>query len=183
MRRARLWRSTPFRLAMTFGMVFVIAFVITGFVTYRFLKQELLRELDASIMEIHALISSTYAADDLEDLISTVNTYAQLNRADQRIFSVIDADGKEIAGNFSGKSLPDGISNTSSQDIGLKGDVDYRAISAMIGDKRLIVGQSFNQTDRLENITFISFVWGDGARDRAGRHRWCPAGVQSPETA
>jgi signal transduction histidine kinase len=159
MRRARLWRSTPFRLAMTFGMVFVIAFVITGFVTYRFLKQELLRELDASIMEIHALISSTYAADDLEDLISTVNTYAQLNRADQRIFSVIDADGKEIAGNFSGKSLPDGISNTSSQDIGLKGDVDYRAISAMIGDIRLIVGQSFNQTDRLENITFISFVW------------------------
>ncbi|MDW5316948.1 ATP-binding protein [Rhizobium sp. PL01] len=159
MRRARLWRSTPFRLAMTFAMVFVVAFVITGFVTYRFLKQELLRELDSSILEIHALVSSTYAADDLEDLISTVNTYAQLNEADQRIFSVIDADGKEIAGNFSGKSLPDGISSTSSKDIGIKGDVDYRVISALIGDKRLIVGQSFNQTDRLENITFISFIW------------------------
>lgn len=159
MRRARLWRSTPFRLAMTFGMVFVIAFVITGFVTYRFLKQELLRELDASITEIHALVSSTYAPDDLEDLISTVNTYAQLNETDQRIFSVIDASGKEIAGNFSGKTLPEGISNTSSQDLGLKGDADYRVMSGMIGDKRLIVGQSFNQTDRLENITFVSFIW------------------------
>lgn len=159
MRRARLWRSTPFRLAMTFGMVFVIAFVITGFVTYRFLKQELLRELDASIMEIHALISSTYAPDDLEDLISTVNTYAQLNRADQRIFSVIDADGKETAGNFSGRRLPDGISNVSSEDVGLTGDIDYRVMSGMIGDKRLIVGQSFDQTNRLENITFISFIW------------------------
>lgn len=159
MRRARLWRSTPFRLAMTFGLVFVIAFVITGFVTYRFLKQELLRELDASITEIHAVVSSTYAPDDLEDLISTVNAYARLNEADQRIFSVIDTDGKEIAGNFVGKGLPDGISNSFSEAVGLKGDVEYRVMSGMVGDKRLIVGQSFNQTDRLENITFISFLW------------------------
>ncbi|MCD7111501.1 HAMP domain-containing histidine kinase [Rhizobium sp. DKSPLA3] len=159
MRRARLWRSTPFRLAMTFGLVFVIAFVVTGLVTYRFLKQELLGELDASIMEIHALLSSTYAPDDLEDLISTVNTYARLTEADQRIFSVIDADGRQIAGNFSGKRVPDGISDVPSQLIGLEGDVDYRVMSATIGDKRLVVGQSYRQTDRLENITFISFIW------------------------
>lgn len=159
MRRARLWRSTPFRLAMTFGLVFVIAFVITGLVTYRFLKQELLSELDASIMEIHALLSSTYAPDDLEDLISTVDTYARLNEADQRIFSVIDANGGQIAGNFSGKQVPDGISDVPSPVIGLEGDVNYRVMSAPIGDKRLVVGQSYRQTDRLENITFVSFIW------------------------
>lgn len=159
MPRARLWRSTPFRLAMTFALIFVVAFVITGLITYQFLKQELLRELDASIKEIHAVVASTYAPDDLEDLISTVNTYARLNKADERIFAVVGADGKQIAGNFSGGRLQDGISDVSSEDIGLKGDIDYRVMSGMIGDKRLIVGQSYSETDRLEDITFMSFVW------------------------
>jgi signal transduction histidine kinase len=159
MRRARLWRSTPFRLAITFSLVFVFAFIVTGFVTYRFLKTELQRSLDDSLTEIHAVVASTYASDDLEDLISTVDTYARLNATDERIFSVLDSTGKQLAGNFSGKGLPDGISDTSSEKIGLRGDTDYRVISSMIGDKRLIVGQSYSQTDKLEDITFVSFAW------------------------
>lgn len=159
MLRARLWRSTPFRLAITFSLVFVFAFIVTGFVTYRFLKTELQRSLDGSLSEIYAVVASTYAPDDIEDLISTINTYARLNNTDERIFSVLDSTGKQLAGNFSGKGLPDGISDTSSEDIGLKGDIDYRVISGIIGDKQLIVGQSYSETDRLEDITFVSFAW------------------------
>jgi len=159
MPRISVWRSTPFRLAITFGLVFVIAFVITGFITYQLLRQNLVQELDDSIKEIHAVIASTYAPDDMEDLISAVNTYAHVNKADERIFALIDADGKPIAGNFSGGTLQDGISDVSSEDLCLGGDTDYRVLSGMIADKRLIVGQSYEKTDRLEDITFISFAW------------------------
>ncbi|MBL0373995.1 HAMP domain-containing histidine kinase [Rhizobium sp. KVB221] len=159
MLRVELWRSTPFRLAITFGCVFVAAFVITGFITYLFLKRELLQELDDSIREIHTVVASTYSPNDLEDLISTVDTYSNLSKADERIFSVIDADGTKIAGNFSMANIPYGISDVSSEDIGLGGDIDFRVMAGPIGDKRLVVGQSLNETDRLEEIAFISFVW------------------------
>jgi len=159
MSHARLWRSTPFRLAMTFSLVFVVGFVISGLITYQFLKQELLQELDASIVEMHTVVASTYASDDLEDLISTVNTYARVNKSRERIFAVLDAAGQLIAGNFPGRNIKDGVADKASAEIGLKGDIVYRVMSSMIGDKRLIVGQSFNQTERLENITFISFAW------------------------
>ena len=159
MLRGSLWRSTPFRLAMTFGLVFVLAFILTGVITYQLLKKDLQKQLDASIREIHTVVASTYAPDDLEDLISTVNTYARLNKTEERIFSVIDADGKQIAGNFDGRGLADGISNIEPEAIGRKGDIDYRVMAGVIGDKRLVVGQSFRQTDRLEDITFRSFAW------------------------
>jgi signal transduction histidine kinase len=159
MLRVELWRSTPFRLAITFGLVFVAAFVVTGFITYLFLKQELLQDLDRSIEEIHTVVASTYSANDLEDLVSTVNAYASLSKADERIFSVTDADGRRIAGNFSAANIRDGISAVSSEDIGLGGDVDYRVMAGPIGDKRLIVGQSLSETDRLEEIAFMSLAW------------------------
>ena len=160
MRRARLWRSTPFRLAITFGLVFVVAFAITGLFTYLFLKRELLRELDDSIREIHAVIASTYSPDnDLEDLVSTVDTYSNLNKTDERIFSVTDAKGKKIAGSFSAPAIKDGISDVSSEDVNLGGDTDYRVFAGAVGDKRLVVGQSLNETDRLEEIAFMSLTW------------------------
>lgn len=160
MRRAKLlWRSTPFRLAMTFSLVFVIAFVATGFITYLLLKQRLEQELDDSLQEIHSVVASTYASDDLEDLMSTVTAYVSLSKADHRIFAVLDAHGKKIAGNFAGGKLPDGISDISSEDVGLGGDTDFRVMAGPIGDKRLIVGQSFDETDRLEDIAFASFAW------------------------
>jgi signal transduction histidine kinase len=159
MRRAKLWRSTPFRLAMTFGLVFVIAFVATGFITYLLLKQRLEQELGDSLREIHTVVASTYASGDLEDLISTVTAYVSLSKADDRIFAVIDAHGKKIAGNFSGGRLPDGMSDISSEDVGLGGDTDFRVMAGPIGDKRLIVGQSFEETERLEDVAFASFAW------------------------
>lgn len=159
MLRGELWRSTPFRLAMTFGLFFVVAFVVVGFTTYQLLKRELLQELDDAIRETYAVVASTYAQDDLEDLVSTINAYASLSKANDRIFSVIDRDGKKIAGNFSAIGLPDGMSDVSSEDIGLGGDTDFRLMAGPIGDKRLIIGQSFEETDKMEQIALVSFAW------------------------
>jgi signal transduction histidine kinase len=159
MKRFRLWRSTPFRLAITFSLVFVMAFVISGFVTYQLFKQKLEQSLDRSIGEMHVVLASTYAPDDIEDLVSAVNTFARLNKTDERIFSVTDATGRLIAGNFAARTPPDGLSDATAKELGLKGEARYRLLSGKIGDKHLVVGQSFNETNRLEDIAYISFAW------------------------
>ena len=75
MRLASLRRSTPFRLAMTFGVLFILTFVVSGAVMYHMLRTGLAHEMDASLQEMNSVIASTYAPDDMEDLIATLNSY------------------------------------------------------------------------------------------------------------
>lgn len=156
MHPASLWRSTPFRLAVTFGLVFFLTFVAAGFVTYQFLRQELQRSLDNSVTELHAVIAST---DDLEDLIAMIDAYSRVNRAREWVFCVIGGDGRQIAGDVSTSPLPDGFSTVRPEALGLHRGADYRAFSGMVGSNRLIVGRSFATTDRLEHVAFLSFLW------------------------
>lgn len=156
MPRARLWRSTPFRLAVTFGLVFFLTFVAAGFVTYQFMRRELQRSLDSSVADLHAVIASS---DDLEDLIAMVDAYSRVNRAREWVFCVFGADGRQIAGDVSTPPLPDGFSTVGSVALGLRDGADYRAFSGVIGSNRLIVGRSYAATNRLEHIAFLSFVW------------------------
>lgn len=156
MHPASLWRSTPFRLAVTFGLVFFLTFVAAGFGTYQFLRQELQRSLDNSVTELHAVIAST---DDLEDLIAMVDAYSRVNRAREWVFCVIGGDGRQIAGDVSTAPLPDGFSTVRPEALGLHGGTGYRTFSGMVGNNRLIVGRSFAATDRLEHIAFLSFLW------------------------
>lgn len=159
MLHARLWRSTPFRLAVTFGVMFIVAFLVSGIVTYQLLKRELSASLDRSIAETHAVVTSTYAAEDIEDMLTTVQTYAQLNSPNERVFLLEDAAGKKLAGNLVAGEFADGLSTRTAKAIGLKGEANYRLLSGKVGDKQLIVGQSFSETDRLEDIAFMSFGW------------------------
>ncbi len=80
MRLGSLWRSTSFRLAVSFACIFVTGFLIAGVITYQLFKRELLDNLDRSISEVHSVIGSTYGDNDLEDLLISVDNYARLNR-------------------------------------------------------------------------------------------------------
>ena len=157
--RTRLLGSTPFRLALMFGLLFVLAFLLSGFVTYHLLKLELSKALDASVEEIYSVVRSSYAPNDIEDLTTTINTYASLNKASDRVFSLTDASNRHIAGNFTAPALVDGLSTVRATDIGIPGEGSFRMKSGMVGTDRLVVGQSFAETDRLEAIAFMSFGW------------------------
>ncbi|OBZ95623.1 histidine kinase [Pararhizobium polonicum] len=159
MLRVKLWRSTPFRLAVTFGSMFILAFLMSGFMTYQFLKRELLGSLDRTVSEVYTVVASTYATNDLEDVIGAVDTYARLNGSEERVFSVMDASGKRLAGNVTVPALPFGLSTVEARDIGLQGDARYRVIAGKVGDQVLTVGQSFAETDDLEDIARASFGW------------------------
>ncbi|MGV3549604.1 sensor histidine kinase [Rhizobium sp.] len=159
MHLASLWRSTPFRLALTFAVLFVSAFLVAGIVTYQLFKQELLDNLDRSITELHTLVSSTYGGDDLEDLTATVSTYSRLASTRDHAFALVGPAGNLIAGNFTPSGAQTGITTESGVTLGLKYSGDYRLISGSVGANRLVIGQSFNETDRLEDIAFRIFIW------------------------
>ncbi len=130
MRLSSLWRSTPFRLALTFAVMFIAAFLVAALVTYQLFKQELLGNLDRSITELHALVASTYGDGDLEDLTGTVDTHARLTQPDDSVFALVDPQGRRLAGNFEPRPVADGISTVSGTDLGLAVAEDYRLMAA-----------------------------------------------------
>lgn len=162
MRRVSLLRSTPLRLAATFGSLFVLAFLSTGFIAYQILKADLATGLDNTARETWSVVAATYGQGDLEDLVSVVETYARLTKTQDRIFLLLDRSGNTLAGNFNSASIPAGIATLRAGDLSLPGNLSYRLVSGAIGDNRLAVGVSLAETDRLETIALSSFVWALG---------------------
>ncbi|TIW77823.1 MAG: two-component sensor histidine kinase, partial [Mesorhizobium sp.] len=50
----RLLRSTPFRLALTFAFLFMLAFVLAGAIVYQMMSADLAEQLDDTIKETYA---------------------------------------------------------------------------------------------------------------------------------
>ncbi|WP_085033026.1 HAMP domain-containing sensor histidine kinase [Ensifer aridi] len=162
MRAARLLRSTPFRLALTFGFLFVLAFLVTGTIVYAMLKRELSEALDASVRETYSVVASTYSSGDLEDLSAAINTYARLSRSEDQVYLLLDDKGERLAGNIGIVSVDDGPSSVSASHLGLKGDKQFRIMAGDVGKYRLVFGHSFTETDELEETALASFAWGAG---------------------
>jgi hypothetical protein len=139
MRRVNFLRSTPFRLAMTFGVLFVAAFLVAGAITYHMLNSGLERQLDDTVNEIYSAIASTYAQNDVEDLIAAVNTYSSLRSPDQGVFLLSDPNGTRLAGNLALPVMSEGLSSVGAQALGLPDGHSYRVRSGLVGGNRLVV--------------------------------------------
>jgi signal transduction histidine kinase len=149
-------------LALTFGFLFVLAFLITGTIIYALLKRELAEALDVSVRESYSLVASTYASGDQEGLTAAIKTYATLSRSEDQVYVLLDEDGKRVAGNLRPIAVRDGLSTVAASDVGLRGDVNFRIMAGDVGKYRLIVGTSFAETDELEEVALASFAWGSG---------------------
>ncbi|TWF59032.1 HAMP domain-containing sensor histidine kinase [Neorhizobium alkalisoli] len=162
MRPSRLFRSTPFRLALTFGFLFTIAFLIAGMVAYQVLKHELFNSLNTSVKDTYAAIAATYSARDQEDLVTAVATYSNLNSQDDQIFLLVDGNGERIAGNVPKVAVSEGFSTISSKVLGLVDDDRFLVQAGPVGDNLLMVGQSYSEPDEFERIALVSFSWAAG---------------------
>lgn len=160
MPNVRLFRSTPFRLALTFAFLFVLAFVVSGGIVYRLMSLDLADRLDESISETYSVVAETYAANDLEDLVSTVDSHSNLSTKNERLYSLTGSSGKHLAGNFIATALPEGFSIVSTQTPEVTSDARYRAYSGSIGGNNLTIAFSLSETEELETIVLMSFGWG-----------------------
>ncbi|MDG4885363.1 HAMP domain-containing sensor histidine kinase [Mesorhizobium sp. WSM4884] len=151
-----LLRSTPFRLALTFAFLFVLAFILSGAVVYQLMSADLARRLDQSIKETYSVVALT----DREDLIASVDNNANLNPDKDQLFSLTDPGGNHLAGNFTASGLPDGFSMFAARLPGVPPDRMYRAYTGEVGGDSLTVAFSLAETDELKTIVLMSFGWG-----------------------
>ncbi|RWC52208.1 HAMP domain-containing sensor histidine kinase [Mesorhizobium sp.] len=157
---SRLLRSTPFRLALTFAFLFVLAFVLSGAIVYRMMSADLAERLDDTIKETYAVVAATYADKDLKELVETVGSHSMRSVKKQQLFSLTDAAGNRLAGNFTAAGLPDGFSMFDTEMPGVPPGAEYRAYSGSIGGNALTVAFSLSETEELERIVLMSFGWG-----------------------
>ena len=156
--RLSLLRSTPFRLALTFAFLFVLAFILSGAIVYQLMSADLARRLDESIKQTYSVVAVTYG-EGQKGLIATINDHIQLDSDKDQLFSLTDAQGNRLAGNFTASSLPDGFSMFAARLPGVPPDTMYRAYSGTVGDNNLTVAFSFSETEKLESIVLMSFGW------------------------
>ncbi|RWC66479.1 MAG: HAMP domain-containing protein [Mesorhizobium sp.] len=155
----RLLRSTPFRLALTFAFLFMLAFVLAGAIVYQMMSADLAEQLDDTIKETYAVIASAYADNDPKELVETVESHATLSPKKEQLFSLTDSAGNRLAGNFTAAGLPDGFSMFGAEMPGLPAGTEYRAYSGSVGANTLTVAFSLSETEELETIMLMSFGW------------------------
>ncbi|RUX22923.1 HAMP domain-containing histidine kinase [Mesorhizobium sp. M7A.F.Ca.US.011.01.1.1] len=157
---SRLLRSTPFRLALTFAFLFVLAFVLSGAIVYQMMSADLAERLDDTIKETYAVVAATYAENDLKELVETVGSHSLRSPRKEQLFSLTDATGNRLAGNFTAAGLPDGFSMFDAEMPGVPPGAEYRAYSGPVGGNTLTVAFSLSETEELERIVLMSFGWG-----------------------
>ncbi|QND44483.1 HAMP domain-containing histidine kinase (plasmid) [Rhizobium lusitanum] len=159
MRRDNILRSTSFRLALIFSLMFISAFIITGMIVYQLVRWELQQRQDQTIQETFAVIAAAYGDQDITDLLDTVQTYIKAAGDRQRVFSLVNPSGKVLAGNIPDLKFPQGWSNIDGEEMQLPDDLQYRIFSGAVDGNRLTVGLSRRETENIEAIMLQSFGW------------------------
>ena len=159
MRRDSVLRSTPFRLALAFSLMFLGAFLLTGVTVYELMKWELLRRQDQEIQQSYSVIANAYDDQDLNDLLEVVRANITATRNKARIFLVAAPDGGALAGNIPPVKLADGWSDIQGSAIGLEPDLSYRVLNGNVAGNQLTVGASSEEIDHIEETTIASFAW------------------------
>ncbi|CAH2406094.1 sensor histidine kinase [Mesorhizobium escarrei] len=157
--RFNLLRSTPFRLALTFAFLFVLAFVLSGAIAYQLMSADLAERLDESVRDTFSVVAATYAEHDLEDLVAAVDSHSKLSTKKEQLFSLTGPAGDHLAGNVTAAGLPDGFSMFNAALPGVPADTMYRAYSGSVGGNNLTVAFSLSETEELETIILMSFGW------------------------
>jgi signal transduction histidine kinase len=158
MRRGELARSTPFRLAITFGVLFLGAFILSGLVVYQLIKHEMYRQHDQTVRRIFLSLAGTYD-DDRADFLDTVRNNIEATRHYHGIYLVVGSDGSKLVGNIPLIDVPDGWSTLPAASVGIKSDLEYRIFAGPVRDTRLVVGESYRDVEGLENLTLGSLAW------------------------
>jgi signal transduction histidine kinase len=159
MRPDSLLRSTPFRLALAFALVFLCAFLLSGLVAFDLIKKELNVRYDSRTEELFQIISKTYEDSDIQDVVDATRIHIAATSQRRNVFLLQAPDGRVLAGNIPVLSLPDGWSLKPGTAFGIKGNHKYRLFAGNVGPYRLIVGTNNEETGELEEIVGASFGW------------------------
>lgn len=160
MRPARFFRSTPFRLALTFAVLFIGSFLFAGTAAYLSMQEDLAARLDRQIQETFTAFEGLYEKGDTTDIVQAIDRMAQASADRDRIFLVQSASGATLGGNIAKSPLSDGWSTVGAAVLGVaEDDLEFRVYAAPIGELRVTVGASLEASSEILETALSSFVW------------------------
>lgn len=155
-----LARSTPFRLAVMFAGVLILAFLLAGIVVYQLMSSELTDRLDEELQKTFALLFATYDQNDQEDLITAVQQHTALSPECEQLFALQGPDGARLAGSLAVPAglTSSGFASVSGHDVGQDGEM-YRVLSGKVGPNSLTLAFSYAETNELRLVVLSGLAW------------------------
>jgi len=153
-----LLRSTPFRLALTFAILLIVAFLLTGLAIYLQMRADLTRNLDQALRSTYAVLSASYQDGDLEGLVAAVDSHSRLAIGAGQLFSLTNPNGTLAAGRALPKPAVDGAYEMMiAAPDGEKSA--YRALTGKVAGKRLTVAFDASNIEELLDVVLVGFGW------------------------
>lgn len=158
MRLGKLARSTPFRLAALYVLLFLLSLSGGNVVAYNMVAAYLYERLDSHVMERYREIQSAYEARGVDGAAAMIGSHGPAIRGQETLYLLRSAEGDFLAGNFRVPPVPMGFSTFTAEDEG-GSSTNYRLYRGGLGDQELVVGVSYDDTNRLRWIALVSFGW------------------------
>jgi signal transduction histidine kinase len=152
----RIARSTPVRLAGFYLILFLLSLAGGNIVAYNMVAAYLYERLDSHVMERYREIQSAYEARGVDGATAMIGSHGPAIRGQETLYLLRGQDGDFLAGNFRVPSVPAGFSTFTAKDDG-GNDTNYRLYKGRLGDQELMVGVSYDDTNRLRWIALVSF--------------------------
>lgn len=156
MKRVRLFKRAPFRLALIYATLVLLALLTGAVVAANFLAYRLSSRLDILVQERYTTISEGYSHRDRDGFIERVRQHAAVASRDAVIYALRTADGVLLAGNVTAAMPEAGLSTHHGQDVGGTTDRQYRLLRGRIDDMNLLVGISHADNDNIRDVVYSS---------------------------
>ncbi|MCQ8242360.1 sensor histidine kinase [Rhizosaccharibacter radicis] len=160
--RTRLIRSASLRLALVYGVLFVLsAVVFIGFIWWATIGL-LERQVEAAINADERALSERWLDGGLPALADTIQDRLEQNVDDDAIYLMLDPGGTRIAGNLG--SWPREVTRTDTwyqlpiSRAGMRGTAEVHAF-ALPGGFRLLVGRDVRDRAILRRLLTDTLLW------------------------
>lgn len=173
MRLPEPFRSTSFRIAVAYTVLFFVSvMVILGF-TYFQATSDMMRTVEASLSDDVATFRAAYGRAGRDALVAAVEKRAD-EAPDDRFFLLIDREGRRLAGNLPPEAFREGLTNRRLADRLVNADPRLRAIADFNSDDELrliAIGETFgglslmaarnaHAVDETQEIILTALLWG-----------------------
>jgi signal transduction histidine kinase len=153
------FRSTPLRLTIVLGTTFLLALILAGVVATNLIQRELAVRMDRSIADTFSVIAQAYGDSDQADLVDSVDSHARASVNAERVVALAGRDGALLAGNVGKVPNRLGWVTEYGRELGLETPQSYRLFIGDVQGTRLLVGQSFAESDEITRIALWSTGW------------------------
>jgi signal transduction histidine kinase len=158
-RPADLLQSSAFRFAVALTAVFVAAYTCAGLVAFQAISADLDEQVAEAVELTAEAFADRYRSDGKEGLVAAVTAHAVRVEPDDELIWLGDGAGEVLAG----RPLLDGMSLATGDATGAALAADehdrYRLAVRDLGDLRLVVARSYEDSDDIRESVLGAFAW------------------------